>query len=85
MLLDIFSCKYMFLLFFMVKSILIGLDISLLLCFFYDPLQKFYESLSSKARPKPRSLSQSPSRDEDLGQRLEAKLQAAEQKRYFLF
>ncbi|XP_074330115.1 uncharacterized protein LOC141667492 isoform X2 [Apium graveolens] len=43
--------------------------------------QKFYENLSSKARPKPRSPLQSPSRDEDLGQRLEAKLQAAEQKR----
>ncbi|KAI8532130.1 hypothetical protein RHMOL_Rhmol11G0189500 [Rhododendron molle] len=43
--------------------------------------QKFYESLSSKARPKPRSPSQSSSHEEDLGQRLEAKLQAAEQKR----
>ncbi|KAK9286117.1 hypothetical protein L1049_014498 [Liquidambar formosana] len=43
--------------------------------------QKFYEKLSSKARPKPRSPSQSSSQEEDLGQRLEAKLQAAEQKR----
>lgn len=43
--------------------------------------QKFYESLSSKARPKPRSPSQSSSHEEDPGQRLEAKLQAAEQKR----
>ncbi|CAK9151134.1 unnamed protein product [Ilex paraguariensis] len=44
-------------------------------------MQKFYEHLSSKARPKPRSPSQSSSQEEDLGQRLEAKLQAAEQKR----
>ncbi|KAG9141855.1 hypothetical protein Leryth_013979 [Lithospermum erythrorhizon] len=43
--------------------------------------QKFYESLSIKARPKSRSPSQSSFQDEDLGQRLEAKLQAAEQKR----
>ncbi|KAL6964385.1 hypothetical protein U1Q18_035440 [Sarracenia purpurea var. burkii] len=44
--------------------------------------QKFYENLSSKARPKPRSpSSQSSSHEDDLGQRLEAKLQAAEQKR----
>ncbi|KAA8536558.1 hypothetical protein F0562_029036 [Nyssa sinensis] len=43
--------------------------------------QKFYEMLSSKARPKPRSPSHSSSHEEDLGQRLEAKLQAAEQKR----
>ncbi|XP_058007072.1 uncharacterized protein LOC110658739 isoform X2 [Hevea brasiliensis] len=43
--------------------------------------QQFYEKLSSKARPKPRSPSRSSSHDEDLGQRLEAKLQAAEQKR----
>lgn len=43
--------------------------------------QKFYEYLSSKARPKPRSPSQSPNDGEDLGQRLEAKLQAAEEKR----
>ncbi|TYI99734.1 hypothetical protein E1A91_A13G037800v1 [Gossypium mustelinum] len=42
--------------------------------------QQFYESLSSKARSKPRSPSRS-SNEEDLGQRLEAKLQAAEQKR----
>ncbi|KAA3453995.1 T-complex protein 11-like protein 1 [Gossypium australe] len=41
---------------------------------------QFYESLSSKARSKPRSPSRS-SNEEDLGQRLEAKLQAAEQKR----
>ncbi|GAA0162246.1 microtubule or microtubule-binding cytoskeletal protein [Lithospermum erythrorhizon] len=44
-------------------------------------MQKFYESLSIKARPKSRSPSQSSFQDEDLGQRLEAKLQAAEQKR----
>ncbi|GFY89353.1 T-complex protein 11 [Actinidia rufa] len=43
--------------------------------------KKFYENLSSKARPKPRSPSRSSSSEEDLGQRLEAKLQAAEQKR----
>ncbi|XP_009613400.1 uncharacterized protein [Nicotiana tomentosiformis] len=43
--------------------------------------QKFYEYLSSKARPKPRSPSRSPTHGEDLGQRLEAKLQAAEEKR----
>ncbi|KAL3515661.1 hypothetical protein ACH5RR_022563 [Cinchona calisaya] len=43
--------------------------------------QKFYEHLASKARPKPRSPSQSSSNEEDRGQRLEAKLQAAEQKR----
>lgn len=43
--------------------------------------QQFYEKLSSRARPKPRSPSQSSSHEEDLGQRLEAKLQAAEQKR----
>eukprot|EP00262_Sarcandra_glabra_P010886 TRINITY_DN2648_c0_g1_i1.p1 TRINITY_DN2648_c0_g1~~TRINITY_DN2648_c0_g1_i1.p1 ORF type:complete len:417 (-),score=84.76 TRINITY_DN2648_c0_g1_i1:68-1240(-) len=42
--------------------------------------QQFHEWLSSKARPKPRSPSWS-SQDEDLGQRLEAKLYAAEQKR----
>ncbi|CAL1385557.1 unnamed protein product [Linum trigynum] len=43
--------------------------------------QQFYEMLSTKARPKPRSPSRSSSQDEDLGQRLEAKLLAAEQKR----
>ncbi|KAL1320023.1 hypothetical protein HN51_064781 [Arachis hypogaea] len=43
--------------------------------------QKYYEKLSSKARAKPRSPSRCSSQDEDLGQRLEAKLQAAEQKR----
>ncbi|XP_050209496.1 uncharacterized protein LOC126660190 [Mercurialis annua] len=44
--------------------------------------QQFYETLSSKARPKPRSPSRSSSsHEEDLGQRLEAKLHAAEQKR----
>ncbi|KAK6915972.1 T-complex 11 [Dillenia turbinata] len=43
--------------------------------------QQYYEKLSSKARPKPRSPSRSSSSEEDLGQRLEAKLQAAEQKR----
>nr|GEX79095.1 T-complex protein 11 [Tanacetum cinerariifolium] len=42
--------------------------------------QKFYEHLSSKARPKPRSPPQS-AYEEDLGQRLQAKLLAAEQKR----
>lgn len=44
-------------------------------------LQQFYEKLSSKARPKQRSPSRASSHEEDLGQRLEAKLQAAEQKR----
>ncbi|OVA06119.1 T-complex 11 [Macleaya cordata] len=43
--------------------------------------QQFHEWLSSKARPKPRSPSWSSSQDDDLGQRLEAKLYAAEQKR----
>ncbi|GLT42740.1 hypothetical protein SLA2020_167260 [Shorea laevis] len=43
--------------------------------------QQFYENVSSKARPKPRSPSQFSLNDEHLGQRLEAKLQAAEQKR----
>ncbi|KDP38837.1 hypothetical protein JCGZ_04994 [Jatropha curcas] len=43
--------------------------------------QQFYEKLSSKARAKPRSPSRSSSHEEDPGQRLEAKLQAAEQKR----
>ncbi|XP_043712737.1 uncharacterized protein LOC122661420 [Telopea speciosissima] len=42
--------------------------------------QQFHEWLSSKARPKPRSPSWS-SQEEDLAQRLEAKLYAAEQKR----
>ncbi|KAJ0972842.1 hypothetical protein J5N97_020801 [Dioscorea zingiberensis] len=45
--------------------------------------QQFHEWLSSKARPKPRSPSWS-SQEEDLGQRLEAKLYAAEQKRLSL-
>ncbi|KAI3774489.1 hypothetical protein L1987_49047 [Smallanthus sonchifolius] len=40
--------------------------------------QKFYEHLSSKARPKPRCP---PQYEENLGQRLQAKLLAAEQKR----
>lgn len=44
-------------------------------------LQKFYENLSSKARPKPRSPSRSSSHEDDLGQRIEAKLLAAEEKR----
>ncbi|XP_059653509.1 uncharacterized protein LOC132300457 [Cornus florida] len=43
--------------------------------------QKFYENLSSKACRKPRSPSHSSSHEEDLGERLAAKLQAAEQKR----
>ncbi|KAK8568114.1 hypothetical protein V6N12_006678 [Hibiscus sabdariffa] len=43
--------------------------------------QKFHESLSRKARSKPRSPSRSSLNEEDLGQRLEARLQAAEQKR----
>ncbi|KAL4320307.1 hypothetical protein GQ457_18G016870 [Hibiscus cannabinus] len=43
--------------------------------------QEFYESLSRKARSKPRSPSKSSSNEEDLGQRREARLQAAEQKR----
>ncbi|XP_022867788.1 uncharacterized protein LOC111387460 [Olea europaea var. sylvestris] len=43
--------------------------------------QKFYENLSSKARPKPRSPSRCSSHEDDLGQRLDAKLQAAEEKR----
>ncbi|KAI4342256.1 hypothetical protein MLD38_026899 [Melastoma candidum] len=43
--------------------------------------QQFYERLSSKARLKQRSPLRSSSQDEDLGQRLEAKLMAAQQKR----
>ncbi|KAF9602130.1 hypothetical protein IFM89_025175 [Coptis chinensis] len=43
--------------------------------------QQFHEWLSNKARRKPRSPSWSSSQEEDLGQRLEAKLLAAEQKR----
>ncbi|KAK9110144.1 hypothetical protein Sjap_018204 [Stephania japonica] len=42
---------------------------------------QFHEWLSTKARPKPRSPSWSSSQDDDPGQRLEAKLHAAEQKR----
>lgn len=46
-------------------------------------MQQFYEILSSKARTKLRSLTWSSSlQDEELGQRLEAKLSAAEQKRW---
>ncbi|ONK57648.1 uncharacterized protein A4U43_C09F2650 [Asparagus officinalis] len=45
--------------------------------------QQFHEWLSNKARPKQRSPSWS-SQEEDLGQRLEAKLNAAEQKRLSL-
>lgn len=43
--------------------------------------QQFYEGLSNKARPKMRSHSWSPLQEADLGQRLETKLKAAEQKR----
>ncbi|KAG8368800.1 hypothetical protein BUALT_Bualt15G0084400 [Buddleja alternifolia] len=43
--------------------------------------QKFYENISSKARPRPRSPSRSSSHEENLGQRLKAKLLAAEEKR----
>ncbi|KAI3887931.1 hypothetical protein MKX03_013166 [Papaver bracteatum] len=43
--------------------------------------QQFHEWLSSKARPKPRSPSWSSSQDDELAQKLEAKLIAAEQKR----
>lgn len=43
-------------------------------------LQHYYESLSSKARPKTRSPRSAPI--EELSQRLESKLNAAEQKRY---
>ncbi|GMH00350.1 hypothetical protein Nepgr_002189 [Nepenthes gracilis] len=44
--------------------------------------QQFYEELSSKARPKQRCPSwSSPPQEEELGQRIEAKLNAAEQKR----
>ncbi|KAF5186665.1 T-complex protein [Thalictrum thalictroides] len=42
--------------------------------------QQFHAWLSNKARRKPKSPSWSSSQDEDLGQRLEAKLHAAEQK-----
>ncbi|GAB2271898.1 hypothetical protein Dimus_006727 [Dionaea muscipula] len=44
--------------------------------------QQFYEYLSSKARPKPRSPTWSSSpQEEELSQRIEARLSAAEQKR----
>ncbi|XP_054778004.1 uncharacterized protein LOC129286000 [Prosopis cineraria] len=43
--------------------------------------QKYYEKLSNKARSKPRSFMSSSFQEEDRGLRLEAKLQAAEQKR----
>ncbi|KAK9929180.1 hypothetical protein M0R45_026286 [Rubus argutus] len=43
--------------------------------------QEHYEKLSNKARTKPRSPSRSSSQEEDLGERLDAKLQAAEKKR----
>ncbi|KAL6297528.1 hypothetical protein ACE6H2_005670 [Prunus campanulata] len=43
--------------------------------------QEYYQRLSSKARAKPRSPSRCSSQEEDHGQRLEAKLQAAEKKR----
>ncbi|KAL2893496.1 T-complex protein 11-like protein [Bienertia sinuspersici] len=43
--------------------------------------QQFHEFLSSKARPKQRSPSWSSSQELDPGQKLEAKLNAAEQKR----
>ncbi|KAE8726441.1 hypothetical protein F3Y22_tig00006888pilonHSYRG00016 [Hibiscus syriacus] len=43
--------------------------------------QQFHENLSRKARSKPRSHSRSSPNEEDLGQLLEARLQAAEQKR----
>ncbi|XP_074273348.1 uncharacterized protein LOC141596963 [Silene latifolia] len=43
--------------------------------------QQFYDLLSSKARPKQRSPSRLSSQEVDLGQRIEAKLNAAEQKR----
>lgn len=46
-------------------------------------VQQFYEGLSNKARPKMRSHSWSPLQEADLGQRLEAKLKAAEQKRWY--
>ncbi|KAI4298981.1 hypothetical protein L6164_032483 [Bauhinia variegata] len=43
--------------------------------------QKYYKKMLSKARSKPRSPTRCSSQEEDLAQRLEAKLQAAEQKR----
>ncbi|XP_051144598.1 uncharacterized protein LOC127260738 [Andrographis paniculata] len=43
--------------------------------------QKFHENLTSKAKPKSRSPSQTSSNEDDPGQRLEAKLLAAEEKR----
>ncbi|XP_057994736.1 uncharacterized protein LOC110662638 [Hevea brasiliensis] len=43
--------------------------------------QQFYEFLSSKAKPKSRSSPQTSCLGEDLAQRLEASLNAAEQKR----
>ena len=50
----------------------------------FDGVQEHYEKLSNKARAKPRSPSRSSSQDEDLGERLDAKLQATEKKRYKL-
>ncbi|KAG4385811.1 hypothetical protein GLYMA_12G170100v4 [Glycine max] len=52
-----------------------------LLLLYWLIIVKYYEKLSNKARAKPRSPSRCSSQEEDLGQRLEAKLQAAEQKR----
>lgn len=45
-------------------------------------MQQFHELLSSKAKPKARDSICSPLREEDLAQRIEAKLNAAQQKRY---
>ncbi|XP_050375565.1 uncharacterized protein LOC126793164 isoform X2 [Argentina anserina] len=46
--------------------------------------QEHYDKLSNKARAKPRSPSRSSSQEEDLGERLDAKLQAAEKKRLLI-
>ncbi|XP_051137373.1 uncharacterized protein LOC127255720 [Andrographis paniculata] len=43
--------------------------------------EKFHENLTNKARMKPRGPSQSSSQEDDQGQRLKAKLLAAEEKR----
>jgi hypothetical protein len=52
--------------------------------FFCICLQQFHEWLANKARSRPRTSPRSP-QYEDLAQRLEAKLSAAEQKRYLVY
>jgi hypothetical protein len=48
-------------------------------------LQQFHEWLANKVCPWPRTSPSHSPHNEDLAQRLEAKLSAAEQKRYFFW